>query len=68
MSERHYLELSEGDAGSHKFYEVIIDGAQLSIDGAMGALARSLPAYRLDVGPEPDAVVAALRGILERHA
>ncbi|MFO0734556.1 MAG: WGR domain-containing protein [Labilithrix sp.] len=31
MSERHYLELSEGDAGSHKFYEVIIDGAQLSI-------------------------------------
>lgn len=31
MSERHYLELSEGDAGSHKFYEVIVDGSTLTI-------------------------------------
>lgn len=31
MAERHYLELSEGDAGSHKFYEVLVDGSVLTI-------------------------------------
>lgn len=31
MSERHYLELSEGDSGSHKFYEVLIEGAVLTV-------------------------------------
>ena len=30
MSERTYLELSE-DAGSHKFYEVLVDGKTLTI-------------------------------------
>ena len=34
---------------------------------AMASLARGVPAYRLDVGPVPDEVVAAVRGILERH-
>ncbi|MBA3462441.1 MAG: WGR domain-containing protein [Deltaproteobacteria bacterium] len=29
--ERTYLELSEGDAGSHKFYEVVISGKTLTI-------------------------------------
>src|SRR6186713_2157523 len=29
--ERTYLELSEGDAGSHKFYEVVVDGKNLTI-------------------------------------
>lgn len=29
--ERTYLELSEGDAGSHKFYEVIVSGKTLTI-------------------------------------
>lgn len=26
-----YLELSEGDQGSHKFYEVIVEGAEVRI-------------------------------------
>jgi predicted DNA-binding WGR domain protein len=30
MSEKWYLELSESE-GSHKFYEVILDGTELSI-------------------------------------
>lgn len=29
--ERTYLELSEGDTGSHKFYEVIVDGCNMQI-------------------------------------
>lgn len=29
--ERTYLELSEGDAGSHKFYEVVVSGKTLTI-------------------------------------
>jgi predicted DNA-binding WGR domain protein len=31
MSDRTYLELSEDDGKSHKFYEVVIDGAKLTI-------------------------------------
>jgi len=35
---------------------------------AMAELSRGLPAYRLDVGPEPDEVVAAVRAVLECHS
>ncbi len=45
-----------------------LPGSGASDLSAMGALARSLPAYRLDVGPARDDVVNAVRAILERHA
>ncbi len=31
MSERYYLELSEAGGGSHKFYEVLVDGRTMTI-------------------------------------
>lgn len=42
MTSVTYLELSEGDAGSHKFYEISMDGMQVSIRyGRIGTAGRS---------------------------